>query len=262
MVQNPNAGAGPAPTIVIIPGSFSPAYFYTKIVDQLRENGFEAAAYDLPTASRTPPQPAATLADDAAFFHDIAQKIADQGKDVVFVTHSYGGVVGTEASKGLTKAERKAVGKEGGLVRLVYLTSVVPPVGKSLADIMGDLVPTYLKVEGEYMRHEPPEESAKLTFSDLPPEEGLDWVKKMPLHSAPSFANKLTHPGYKYVPVSWIFCEDDLILVPEFQRNCIDLIEKESGNKVDVYNLKTGHCPNASAGVETATLITRAIKTA
>lgn len=153
MVQNPNAGAGPAPTIVIIPGSFSPAYFYTKIVDQLRENGFEAAAYDLPTASRTPPQPAATLADDAAFFHDIAQKIADQGKDVVFVTHSYGGVVGTEASKGLTKAERKAVGKEGGLVRLVYLTSVVPPVGKSLADIMGDLVPTYLKVEVRSLQH-------------------------------------------------------------------------------------------------------------
>ncbi|KIW18350.1 hypothetical protein PV08_02638 [Exophiala spinifera] len=262
MVQNLNVSAGPAPTVVIIPGSFSSAYFYDEIVHQLRMNGFEAAAYDLPSASRMPPQPAATLANDAAFFHDIAQKIADQGKDIVFVTHSYGGVVGTEASKGLTKAERQADGKEGGLVRLVYLTSVVPSVGNSLADTMGDLVPTYLKVEGEYMRHDPPEESAKLTFSDLPPEVGVDWVKKMPLHSAPSFAGKLTHPGYKYVPVSWIFCEDDLILVPEFQRNCIEMIERESGNKVEVHNLKAGHCPNASVGVETAMLITRAIKEA
>lgn len=160
MVQNANASTDPEPTVVIIPGSFSPAYFYDKIVGQLRDNGIEAAAYDLPSASRTPPQPAATLTDDAAFFHDVAQKIADQGKDVVFVTHSYGGVVGTEASKGLTKAERKAAGKEGGLVRIVYVTSVVPPVGKSLADVMGDLVPAYLKVE---VRSPPHLTTARLT---------------------------------------------------------------------------------------------------
>jgi len=112
------------------------------------------------------------------------------------------------------------------------------------------------------MRHDPVEESARLTFSDLPSQEGIEWVKKMPPHSAPSFQGKLTYPGYKYVPVSWIFCENDLILPPDFQRQCIEMIEKESGNKVDVYSIKTDHVPNASAPEETAMAIMDAVKAA
>ncbi|KAK5553546.1 hypothetical protein LTR46_008521 [Exophiala xenobiotica] len=259
MVQDLNPMAT-KPTVVIVPGSFSPAYFYDVVVDKLRENGFETIVDNLPSASRSPPEPAATMADDAAFFHDIVEKLADQGKDVVLVTHSYGGVVGTEASKGLSKSERTEAGKYGGLVRLVYLTSVVPTPGNSLGDLMGTLLPTYIKFDGEYMKHEPFEESARLTFSDLPPEEGVEWVKKMPLHSAPSFQGKLTYPGYKYVPVSWIFCEYDLILPPDFQRQCIEMIEKESGNKVDIHSIKTGHVPNASAPEDTAMAIMDAVK--
>jgi pimeloyl-ACP methyl ester carboxylesterase len=87
------------------------------------------------------------MADDAAFFHGIVEELADQGKDVVLVTHSYGGVVGTEASKGLSKSERTEAGKDGGLVRLVYLTSVVPTPGNSLGDLMGTLLPTYIKID-------------------------------------------------------------------------------------------------------------------
>ena len=103
------------------------------------------------------------------------------------------------------------------------------------------------------------EESAKLTFSDLPFEEGCDWVRKMPYHSVPSFAGKLTYPGYKHIPVSYIFCKEDRILPPDFQRSVIQTIEEESGKKVDVRTLKTGHCPNASAPEETAKVIVSAV---
>lgn len=103
------------------------------------------------------------------------------------------------------------------------------------------------------------EESARLTFSDLPFEEAVEWVRKMPYHSAASFTGKLTYPGYKYVPVSYIFCEKDRILPPEFQRSCIETIEEESGRKVDVHNLNTAHCPNASAPDELAKVVIRAV---
>jgi len=146
MVQDLNP-RGTKPTVVIVPGSFSHAYFYDAVVDKLHENRFETIVGNLPSASRSPPEPAATMAEDAAFFHDIVEKLADQGKDVVLVTHSYGGVVGTEASKALSKSERREAGKEGGIVRMVYLTSVVPTPGNSLADLMGTLLPTYLKVD-------------------------------------------------------------------------------------------------------------------
>lgn len=138
---------GSKPAIVIIPGSFSPAYFYNDIVEKLRHDGFEAIVQDLPSASRSRPEKPATMQDDAAFFRDVAERLADQGKDVVFVMHSYGGVVGTEASKGVSKKERKEAGKDGGLVRLVYLTAVVPTPGNSLGDLMGSLLPSYLKID-------------------------------------------------------------------------------------------------------------------
>jgi pimeloyl-ACP methyl ester carboxylesterase len=82
------------------------------------------------------------MADDAAHFHNIAEKLADQGKDIVLVMHSYGGVVGTECSQGLSRTERKEAGKLGGIIRLVYLTSVVPEVGVSLRELLpGDELP-------------------------------------------------------------------------------------------------------------------------
>lgn len=106
------------------------------------------------------------------------------------------------------------------------------------------------------------EESAKLTFSDLPFEEAKDWVRKMPYHSAPSFEGKLSYPGYNTIPVSFIFCEKDVILPPDFQRSVIETIEKESGNKVDVHHLNAGHCPNASAPQELASVVVKAVAAA
>lgn len=103
------------------------------------------------------------------------------------------------------------------------------------------------------------EEGAKECFSDLPIEEAIEWGMKMSKQSVVSFSNELTYAGYKYVPVSYIFCEQDRILRPDFQRNVIAGIEKLSGNKVDVRRLDAGHCPNVSNPVGTAKVIAEAI---
>lgn len=130
------------PTILWVNGSFSPASFYTTVAEKVRSRGYEIVLDTLPSSARAPPEQPATLAEDAAHFHDIAEKLADQGKEIVMVMHSYGGVVGSECSKGLSKPERREAGKPGGIVRLVYFTCVVPEVGVSLRDLLpGDDVP-------------------------------------------------------------------------------------------------------------------------
>ena len=93
------------------------------------------------------------------------------------------------------------------------------------------------------MSHDPPEKSAKLTFSDLPFEEGLTWVKRLPQHSALSFVDELTHAGYKDVDVSYLLCERDLVIPLDVQKAGIEMIQKESGNKVDVSSIPRDHCP-------------------
>jgi hypothetical protein len=92
-----------------------------------------------------------------------------------------------------------------------------------------------------------PEGSAAMAFNDIPLDEGIAWIKKMSQHSSASFGNELTHAGYKDVPVSYLFCENDKCVPPEVQQKAIDNIEEASGNKVDVTRINTGHCPTVSA---------------
>ncbi|KFY85154.1 hypothetical protein V500_08651 [Pseudogymnoascus sp. VKM F-4518 (FW-2643)] len=248
------------PTILIVPGSFSAASLYDTLVSALHALSFRAIVSDLPSASRLPPCPAASMADDAAHFHGIAESLADEGRDIVIVTHSYGGIPGTEAAKGLAKADREAEGKKGGVVRLVYLTSIVPPVGGSLISTLGE-VSKAITIKGDYMSVDPVV-MAPATFSDLSPDLALEWAQKLTSQSLPSFSGELTYPAYRHIPTSFIFCERDLIISPDLQRATISFLEGERGGEgsVDVVTLDTGHCPNASVPHETAAAIVKAIE--
>lgn len=137
----------PKPTIVIVPGSFSPVPFYADIITQLTKDGYPALTVPIPSIGRRDPLPPATMADDASYIQSIIAPLAEEGKDIIMVTHSYGGICGTESLKGLTTTERQKEGKTGGISRVLYITSIVPKMEMSLKDMMGDLVPTYLHVE-------------------------------------------------------------------------------------------------------------------
>lgn len=91
-----------------------------------------------------------------------------------------------------------------------------------------------------------PEENAKIVFYDIPEEQAIEWGREMDLHSSTSYAGPLTYPAWNDVAVSYFFCENDTIIPPQAQQGGIDLIEKESGQKVDVHRLNAGHAPQAN----------------
>lgn len=84
------------------------------------------------------------------------------------------------------------------------------------------------------------------TFSGIPRDEALPYAKLFTKHSAASFGNPLTYAGYKDVPVSWLFCEEDKAVTPKTQRAGIEIIERESGRPVEVTSIKADHAPNIS----------------
>jgi pimeloyl-ACP methyl ester carboxylesterase len=98
---------------------------------------------------------------------------------------------------------------------------------------------------------------AKFSFPDMDFDRALAVAQSMPNHSAISFRGKVTYPGYRFSPVSWIFCENDFIIPPETQQKYIDRIQEETGKQVDVHPLATGHCPNSSAPEKLADLIVK-----
>lgn len=48
------------------------------------------------------------------------------------------GVPATESLKGVTKKEREQQGKAGGVVRIGYLTALVPRLGETAFQVLGD----------------------------------------------------------------------------------------------------------------------------
>lgn len=147
IANNQTNGTAEKPTILIVPGSFSPLPLYTGIIDHLKHYGYEVVFAQYPSIGRRDPLPPATMEDDTAFVSAIATKLADAGKSILMVTHSYGGIPGTEGSKGLSEKEREKAGKPGGIAQLLYITSLVARVGESLIDLMGSGVAPFLHIK-------------------------------------------------------------------------------------------------------------------
>jgi hypothetical protein len=90
------------PHIVLIPGAWHTGACYHIIIPLLEDAGYATTALTLPS--------------------------------VGVVMHSYGGIPGSDAMKGLGRAERSGKGLKGGVVALVYICAWMLPEGKCVAD--------------------------------------------------------------------------------------------------------------------------------
>ena len=123
------------PTIVLVPSSFFPsALVWHETIDILHKAGYDAIAVELPSIGPPSTAPAKTMLDDAAQIHGIVEHLANNGKDVVLVTHSYGGVPGTQSVNGVSRKERSEQGKEGGVSAVVYITGFLVNEGQNVVD--------------------------------------------------------------------------------------------------------------------------------
>jgi pimeloyl-ACP methyl ester carboxylesterase len=132
-------------------------------------------------------------------------------------------------------------------VHLVYYAAFLPQQGQSLRDITG-ATPESVPIEDGYMIIDEQLKAlyAPLVYSDMPVEEGLEWFSKMKEHSSVSFDGKLTHPAYKYIPVTYLICEDDKVIAPELQRKMVETARKQSTMDIDVISCTAGHGVNVS----------------
>ncbi|KAI3392700.1 hypothetical protein diail_5300 [Diaporthe ilicicola] len=244
-------------SILVVTGSFSLPEFYDAVINAVSSKGHEIRALHLRSAGLAsgkgrpgPHKP--TMVDGAAMIASEVEALADAGKAVILIAHSYGGVPATESTLGLRVEERARAGKAGGVARLAYLTAIVPEVGMSAGEVLSGVLPENrdeLTVnEDGWMFHAEAiiAAAARHSFSDLPQAEGEAWIRRFPRHSAASFAGPLTHAGYAGVPVSYLLCEGDVTIPAENQRAGIEVVERASGRAVDVTSIGSGHYPMAS----------------
>jgi pimeloyl-ACP methyl ester carboxylesterase len=100
------------PTIVLLHGSFADASGFDGVIRRLQEQGYPTIA---------PPNPLRTLVSDAAYVRSVLDTI---DTPIVFVAHSYGGMVMTQAASGHPNVEA-----------LVYINGFAPAEGESANDL-------------------------------------------------------------------------------------------------------------------------------
>lgn len=105
---------------------------------------------------------------------------ADEGKDIVHVMHSYGGVARSQNAQGLAEVDRTATGKTPSISRMVYLASLILPVGKSVQMLAGGY-------------------------------QAWPRTSNMSEQLNATFAGELTYPAYNHILVAYLMCERDKV---------------------------------------------------
>ncbi|OTB00613.1 hypothetical protein M426DRAFT_65562 [Hypoxylon sp. CI-4A] len=240
----------PGLSLVIIPAASALPLFYDIVVEGVSRHGYDIKALHIPSVGLVtgarPGEPP-DMYEDAAFISAHVTDLADAGHDVLLITHSYGGTPATESVQGLSKNERLKQGKDGGIVGIAYMTSLVPELGHPASSNTGTAPegqqPLMVVGDDGWFYYPNLTLTAEVVFSDLPLEEGKYWGKKLVKQSAASFASKLTYEGYKDVPISYLVAENDQSIASATQKSQIEMIERVSGNKVDVSSVNSGHVP-------------------
>jgi hypothetical protein len=138
------------PSIVFVPGAWHGPESFDAVASLLTSAGYAYEGVTKPSSTLEPPFPTSIDADVEAI-RTAVLKAADAGNDVVLVLHSYGGIPGSEASKGLSKEERAKDGKKGGIVRLVYVTAFAIPEGVSMRVAAGGEFAPWCQLDVRYI---------------------------------------------------------------------------------------------------------------
>lgn len=124
------------PTIVGVTGMWHPASCFDDLKAAFEEKGYPFVSQDAPGILSKDPFNS-TVDDDAKSLREnILLPLLKDGKSIVLLMHSYGGIYGSAAVEGLSHRERKEADKEGGIIGLIYVTAVTPVAGESLLDRM------------------------------------------------------------------------------------------------------------------------------
>lgn len=106
------------PVLVLVPGAWHPPSAFGPFTKYLESKGYLVDPVALQSVDADPPLH--NFDADVQHIAAAVEKHADAGRDVILLTHSYGGNPGSSASKGLLKSQREAAGKSGGIINKIY----------------------------------------------------------------------------------------------------------------------------------------------
>ncbi|KAH7136936.1 Alpha/beta hydrolase fold-1 [Dactylonectria estremocensis] len=222
------------PTIVFAPGAWHTADCFDLVRDALDARGWSTEAVNYPSVGAEPPTKG--LSDDAAALRAVLQRLADEGKSIVLVVHSYGGLVGANAVEGLGYKQRAEQGQSGGVIMFVYLAAFVTPLGKSIKDMLGGQFLPWMKFEGNYVHADTPE---VIFYHDMEPEAQKKAIATIKHQSAKVFTDAVTYEPWHDIEAMFFYCDADQALPLPVQQGMAALL----GPNAASFHSNAGHSP-------------------
>lgn len=236
------------PTIVLVPGAWHKVAQYAPLTTRLEQAGYEVVVVDYPS---TGPNPTNKNFDpDVKIIHESIAQLADQGKGILVVVHSAGGIVAGEAAKGLGKADRTKDGLAGGIVRMVYICAFAATEGVSLYDATGGPDPWHI-IEGGTVRSS---QEKDIFYNKCSPEVAEEQIAKLELFAKGTFESRPTYAAWKHIPCTYLVCENDHAIPLVAQEAMI----AQEGANFDVVRCSADHSPFLCMPDFTAEVVRRA----
>ncbi|MCJ1319512.1 hypothetical protein MMC15_004848 [Xylographa vitiligo] len=230
------------PTFAIVPGAWHSPIHWDLVVPELNGAGYATRSLRLPGVDSPTPKSISTTTDAHFIQSDVLGPLLSDGKDVILVAHSYGGMPSGAAAVGLSKAERSAAGLPGGIIGLIWVAALIAHPGDSLKALVGGQFNPWVQINQAtgQLGYEDPRE---IFYNDVHPPVATVAISQL----KPESENALSTPTG---PQAWgdAFYNGRRAYVTTLLDQCIPPRAQSgmlAGSAVewDVYEFDTGHSP-------------------
>ncbi|KAL2210918.1 alpha/beta-hydrolase [Sarocladium strictum] len=251
------------PTLVFVPGAWHKPSCYDKVIAILQESyGLKCTAITLPS---TLDNPSATFKDDLDVAREAISTEINEGRDVVLIAHSYGGMVANSAIKGFARPSNtvtsEATPSTGHVIGLILIASGFTLTGMAFMDPFLGYPPPAWRVNKTTGYAEIVVNPRQFFYHDVPTEEAEYRVSQLTTQSLKSLFEGAEHAyaGWRDVPAWYIGTIEDQGLPVVAQRINVGFA-REMGTHVEHRELQTSHSPFLSRPKETASLLREAVE--
>jgi len=258
------------PTLVFVPGSWHKPACYDKIIKLFQDkHNIRCVSVALPS---TFDNPNATFKDDIDAARNAITSETTQGRDVIVIAHSYGGMVGNSAIKGLTQPKSSSSNlastepqpqraRPGYVKALVLIASGFTITGLSFMDPLFGIPPPSWRVDKESGYAVLIANPHELFYHDVPADEADYWVNQLTTQSLKALFEGREHAyaGWQDVPTWYIGTVEDRGLPVVLQRVQVGMARGQGG-VVHHTELKSSHSPFLSLPEDVVEIILDAIQ--
>ncbi|KIX94637.1 uncharacterized protein Z520_09683 [Fonsecaea multimorphosa CBS 102226] len=246
------------PVILLVPGAWHSPSGFAPLTNYLTQHGYIVEGISLPSVGSSPPQ--MTFDADVQAIASAISRHSDEGSDIVILFHSYGGIPGTSACKGLLKSDRSSTGRNRGIVHLIYCCAFAVEEGVCLMDGLGGQPLPWFKFssDGKSLMPETPEDKFYHDIDD--PKLLQELVSNLRPQSYGPYFSKSTYAAWRDVHSTYVMCQEDQALPFEVQRTMVANVKKvlaESGGRIEmqVHTLDSSHSPFLSRPKELGDIV-------